>query len=49
MNKYLITGISGFVAYHFLEHLNGLGEKVEVLGLDLKISQEVKEYFYENI
>jgi len=49
MKKYLITGISGFVAHHFLEHLNGLGEKVEVLGFDLKIPQEVKEFFFENI
>jgi len=49
MNKYLITGISGFVAFHFLEHLNGLDEKVEVLGLDLNISQVIKEYSFENI
>jgi GDP-4-dehydro-6-deoxy-D-mannose reductase len=49
MNKYLITGISGFVAYHFLERLNEPGEKAEVLGLDLKISQEVKEYSFVNI
>jgi GDP-4-dehydro-6-deoxy-D-mannose reductase len=49
MKKYLITGIGGFVAYHFLERLNGIGEKTEVLGLDLKISQEIKEYSFENI
>jgi GDP-4-dehydro-6-deoxy-D-mannose reductase len=49
MNKYLITGISGFVAYHFLEHLNKFNEKSDVLGLDLKISQEVREYYFENI
>jgi GDP-4-dehydro-6-deoxy-D-mannose reductase len=49
MKKYLITGISGFVAYHFMERLNSLEEKAEVLGLDLKISQEVKEYSYKNI
>jgi GDP-4-dehydro-6-deoxy-D-mannose reductase len=49
MKKYLITGISGFVAYHFLEHLNTLGEKAEVLGLDLKISQDVRDYSFENI
>jgi GDP-4-dehydro-6-deoxy-D-mannose reductase len=49
MKKYLITGISGFVAYHFLDQLNALGEKAEVLGLDLKIPQEVKEYSFENV
>jgi len=49
MKKYLITGISGFVAYHFIERLNSLDEKAEVLGLDLKISQEIKEYSFENI
>lgn len=49
MKKYLITGISGFVAYHFLERLNEFGEKAEVLGLDLNISQEVKEYSFQNI
>jgi len=49
MKKYLITGISGFVAYHFLEHLNMLGEKVEVLGLDLKIPQTIRDYSFENV
>jgi len=44
MKKYLITGIGRFLAHHFLERLNGFGEKAEVLGLDLKISKEVKEY-----
>lgn len=49
MKKYLITGIGGFVAYHFLERLNALGEPVEVLGLDLKLSPEVKNYSFENV
>jgi len=49
MKKYLITGINGFVAYHFLEHLNTLNEKSEVFGLDLTISKEVKEYSFINI
>jgi GDP-4-dehydro-6-deoxy-D-mannose reductase len=49
MKKFLITGINGFVAYHFLEHLDMLGEEVEVLGFDLKISSEVKENSYKNI
>jgi len=49
MKKYLVTGIGGFVAHHFLERLNGFGEKAEVLGLDLKILPEVKEYSFENV
>lgn len=34
MEKYLITGISGFVAAHFLHKLNVSEEVCEVLGLD---------------
>ncbi|MDR0305568.1 MAG: GDP-mannose 4,6-dehydratase [Chitinispirillales bacterium] len=49
MKKYLITGISGFVAYHFLEYLNGLGEEAEVLGLDLKIPQHISDYSFKNV
>jgi len=49
MKKYFITGISGFVASHFLEHLNDLDEKYEVLGLDLNIIQEVNEFYFQNI
>jgi len=49
IKKYLITGISGFVAYHFLEHLNMLREKVDVLGLDLNVSQKIKELSFEYI
>jgi GDP-4-dehydro-6-deoxy-D-mannose reductase len=49
MKKYLITGISGFVAYHFLKYLDALGERIEVLGLDLGISQQVKEYSFEKV
>jgi GDP-4-dehydro-6-deoxy-D-mannose reductase len=49
MKKYLITGISGFVAYHFLERLNSLGGQAQVLGLDLKIPQEVRDCSFENV
>lgn len=31
--KILITGISGFVARHFVEYLNSLGEPCEILGI----------------
>ncbi len=34
MNKYLITGFSGFVSRHFLDYLESLGKRAEVLGLD---------------
>ena len=37
------------MAYHFLKHLNALGERAEVLGLDLKISQNVRDYSLENV
>jgi nucleoside-diphosphate-sugar epimerase len=36
MAKYLITGVSGFVAKHFLDWLNAQNESAEVLGLDLQ-------------
>lgn len=35
MDRYLITGFSGFVSRHFLEFLEGLQKRVSVLGLDL--------------
>ncbi|MFH1298125.1 MAG: GDP-mannose 4,6-dehydratase [Bacteroidota bacterium] len=35
MDKYLITGFSGFVSRHFLEYLAGLQKQVSVLGIDI--------------
>ncbi|MCR5097689.1 MAG: GDP-mannose 4,6-dehydratase [Lachnospiraceae bacterium] len=35
MKKYLITGFSGFVARHFLDHLYDKKEDCEVLGVDV--------------
>lgn len=35
MDRYLITGFSGFVGRHFLEYLKTLGSPVSVLGIDL--------------
>jgi GDP-4-dehydro-6-deoxy-D-mannose reductase len=35
MDKYLITGFSGFVSRHFLHYLDTLEEPVAVLGVDL--------------
>lgn len=33
--KILITGVSGFVGYHFLNYLNGLHKAVQVYGIDM--------------
>lgn len=38
MEKFLITGFSGFVSYHFLQYLDSISnesEKIQVLGLDI--------------
>ncbi|MCL2295426.1 MAG: GDP-mannose 4,6-dehydratase [Spirochaetes bacterium] len=35
--KYLITGVSGFVAYYFLEYLNSIKEDCVVLGIDINL------------
>lgn len=45
MKKYLITGFSGFVARHFLDHLYDIKEDCEVLGVDVnKPSLDLKAY-----
>lgn len=44
MEKYLITGIGGFVAQHFLDYLESLGEKAQILGIDLNPYTPKKEY-----
>lgn len=38
MKKFLITGFSGFVSYHFLNYLNSISSdsKLDVLGLDIQ-------------
>lgn len=35
MDRYLITGFSGFVAHHFLQFLEAQQEPVQVLGIDI--------------
>ncbi len=35
MKKYLITGFSGFVGRHFLDHLESVGERAHVKGIDV--------------
>jgi GDP-4-dehydro-6-deoxy-D-mannose reductase len=50
MIKYLITGISGFVAYHFLEYLDSLKKSdIEVLGVSRDISTGIKNYTFSHI
>jgi GDP-4-dehydro-6-deoxy-D-mannose reductase len=48
MKRYLITGCNGFVAYHFMEYLDSLNEKVQVLGLDITVIN-LQNYKFSNI
>ena len=45
MYKILVTGFSGFVSKHLLDHLDGRGMKSEVLGIDLNCP----EYPYDHL
>lgn len=50
MNKYIITGFSGFVGYHFISYLNStVIEKVSVLGLDIEEPLDFKEWAFSNL
>jgi GDP-4-dehydro-6-deoxy-D-mannose reductase len=50
MKKYIITGISGFVAFHFLEYLDSLNSgKIEVLGIDIKVPEALLNHNFINI
>lgn len=46
MDKFLITGCSGFVARHFLDYLEDNKIKCEVLGLDLDVFQAHRNFKY---
>ncbi|HWK05472.1 MAG TPA: GDP-mannose 4,6-dehydratase [Puia sp.] len=46
MEKYLVTGFSGFVSGHLLEYLSQLGRPVEVIGLS---RHERMSYSYKNL
>lgn len=48
MNKYLITGFSGFVSRHFIEYLVSLNIKIQILGLDIN-NPEFDYSNYKNI
>jgi len=48
MQKYLITGFSGFVSYHFLHFLDSVvSEDVDVLGIDLLPAHDLKTDSYK--
>jgi GDP-4-dehydro-6-deoxy-D-mannose reductase len=49
MKKYLVTGASGFVARHFFNYLDTLQETIEVLGIDIKIPDNMNGYIYSHI
>jgi GDP-4-dehydro-6-deoxy-D-mannose reductase len=50
MIKYFITGISGFVAGHFLDLLDSFGKPdITVLGVDSIITEDLKNRVYKNI
>lgn len=55
MEKYLITGFSGFVAYHFLHYLDSVmsesQKNVEILGIDIQepIDFNTNDYCFSNI
>jgi GDP-4-dehydro-6-deoxy-D-mannose reductase len=49
MKKYLITGASGFVARHFYHYLESLQEDCEVMGIDIKIPDDINVDTYSHI
>jgi GDP-4-dehydro-6-deoxy-D-mannose reductase len=50
MRKYLLTGSSGFVAYHFLQYLDSLDiDSIEVLGIDRALPHDIENYKFQNI
>ena len=50
MKRYLVTGFSGFVGYHFINYLNSVvTEKTSVLGLDIAEPFDYEEWCFENL
>lgn len=50
MIKYLITGFSGFVGFHFISYLNSVAkEKIYVLGIDIAEPFDYKKWQFENL
>jgi len=49
MNKYLVTGSSGFVAYYFFDYLNSIKENCEILGVDAEKPEDMKLYSFPHL
>jgi len=49
MKKYLITGASGFVAYHFFDYLNSIKENCEILGIDVVLPENMSLYQFSHL
>jgi GDP-4-dehydro-6-deoxy-D-mannose reductase len=50
MKKYLLTGSSGFVSFHFLKYLDSLDfNGIEVLGIDRSLPYDIENYKFKNI
>jgi GDP-4-dehydro-6-deoxy-D-mannose reductase len=49
MKRYLVTGASGFVAYHFYNYLDSFQENCEILGIDIKTPDSINNYIYSHI
>jgi GDP-4-dehydro-6-deoxy-D-mannose reductase len=49
MRKYLITGASGFVAFHFFDYLNAIQEDCEVLGIDVVLPENMSLYKFSHL
>jgi GDP-4-dehydro-6-deoxy-D-mannose reductase len=50
VKKYLLTGSSGFVSFHFLKYLDSLNLKnIEVLGIDRSLPRDMENYKFKNI
>ena len=49
MKKYLITGASGFVAYHFFDYLNSIQEDCEILGIDVVIPDDMSFHNFSHL
>lgn len=50
MKRYIITGFSGFVGYHFINYLNSVvKEKTSVLGIDITEPFDYKQWDFTNL
>jgi GDP-4-dehydro-6-deoxy-D-mannose reductase len=49
IKKFIVTGAIGFVARHFFNYLDSLQVNCEILGIDITIPNDVKDYAYTHI